>query len=128
MNKAKGIHKPQGFDYAPSVRQPMDGTYEDALHLAADGSWYLRYHHEGTAPTYFTNRAKNACRLDGVPVGVSLQMKQKPNPEYGVLGRGHVTEDKDCIFTLWQYGTPVERAEAGIAVQLPTQSHANRPC
>jgi putative restriction endonuclease len=98
------------------------------LHWAADGSWYPRYHQEETDPTYFSNRAMNACRLDGVPVGVSLQMRQKPNPVYRVLGRGQMTEDKDGIFTLWQYGTPVERAEADIAVQLPTQSHANRPC
>lgn len=45
-NKAKGIHKPAGLEYALSVRQSLNGPYNDALHWASDGSWYLRYHHE----------------------------------------------------------------------------------
>lgn len=122
VNKAKGIHKPQGLEYALSIRQSMDGPYEDALNWAADGSWQLRYHHEGSDPSYFTNRAMNACRLASVPVGVLLQVKQKPNPMYRVLGLGLITEDRDGAFTLRQYATVAERSEASIAVQLPTNA------
>lgn len=122
VNKAKGIHKPQGLDYALSVRQSLDGPYDDALHWAPDGSWLLHYHHEGTDPAYFTNRALNACRAAGIPVGVVLQVKSKPNPIYKVLGLGLVTDDKDGVFTIGQYGTPMERAEGAVAVQLPTEA------
>lgn len=55
-------------------------------------------------------------------------MKKKPNPVYRVIGLSQVTEYMDGIFARWSYGAPVERAEAGIAVQLPTQSHTNRLC
>lgn len=116
-NKAKGIHKPAGLEYALSVRQSLNGPYDDALHLASDGSWYLRYHHEGSDPEYFTNRAMNACRVRGVPIGVLLQVKQKPNPVYKVLGLGLVSNDQDGMFTIQQYGPVVERVEVGVALQ-----------
>lgn len=121
-NKAKGIHKPQGLDYALSVRQSLDGPYEDALHWAPDGSWYLEYHHEGTNPDYFTNRAMNACRVDGVPVGVLLQVKSKPNSTYKVLGLGVISDDKDGVFKIRQYGSILERVEGAIAIQLPEEA------
>jgi len=122
VNKAKGIHKPQGFDYALSVRQSLDGPYEDALNWAPDGSWHLRYHHEGNNPAYFTNRAINACRRDRVPVGVLLQVKQKPNPVYRVLGLGMVDDDQAGVFTIRQYGSQLERTEGSVAVQLPLEA------
>lgn len=122
VNKAKGIHKPQGLDYALSVRQSLDGPYDDALHWAPDSSWYLQYQHEGTNPEYFTNRAMNACRADGVPVGVFLQVRQRPNPIYKVLGLGLVTADKDGVFTIRQYGSIIERADGAVAIQLPAEA------
>ncbi|MGX9691011.1 HNH endonuclease [Achromobacter anxifer] len=122
VNKAKGIHKPRGLDYALSVRQSLDGPYDDALHWAPDGSWYLRYHHEGGNPAYFTNRAMNSCRVAGVPVGVILQVKQKPNPLYRVLGLGLVADDNDNVFTIRQYGSLIERVERAVAIQLPVES------
>lgn len=122
VNKAKGIHKPQGVDYALSVRRSLDGPYDDALHWAPDGSWYLHYHHEGTKPTYFTNRALNACRSAGVPVGVILQVKQRPNPVYKVLGLGLVTDDNDGVFIIRQYGSIIERTEGAVALQLPAEA------
>lgn len=52
--------------------------------MAVDSAGRLTSHAATTTkeqtPTYFANRATNACRLDGVPVGVFLQVKQKPNP------------------------------------------------
>jgi hypothetical protein len=122
VNKAKGIHKPQGFNYALSVRQSLSGPYEDALHWAADGSWFLHYHHEGSDPAYFTNRAMNACLQDRVPVGVLLQVRQKPNATYKVLGLGTVDEDHGGVFTIRQYGLRSERAESATSVQLATEA------
>jgi hypothetical protein len=78
VNKAKGIHKPSGLRYALSVRQSMNGPYQDALHWATTGSWYLRYAHEGTDPDYFTNKALRACMTDKIPVGVLVQVKERP--------------------------------------------------
>ena len=122
VNKAKGIHKPRDFIYALSVRQSMGGPYEDALHWAPDGSWYLHYHHEGTNPAYFTNRAMNACHQDRVPVGVLLQVKTKPDPSYRVLGLGLVEDDKGGMFTIRQYGSPLEQVEGSIAAQTPAKA------
>lgn len=121
-NKAKGIHKPQGWNHALSVRQALGGPYEDALHWAPDGSWSFNYHHEGNDPLYFTNRAMNACRTDKIPVGVLLQVKQKPNPTYKVLGLGLVTDDSKGVFTLRQYGSPAEKAETAVAIQFASHS------
>lgn len=121
VNKAKGIHKPQGFNHALSVRLSISSPYEDALHWAADGSWYLHYHHEGSGPAYFTNRAMNACRQDRVPIGVLLQVRQKPNPTYKVLGLGTVDADHEGVFTIRQYGSRTSRAESAVAAQLATE-------
>lgn len=120
-NKAKGIHKPAGLEYALSVRQSLTSSYDDALHWAVDGSWYLHYHHERVERTSFTNRAMTACRTAGVPVGVILQIKQKPTPLYRVLGLGIVSEDQAGIFTIRQYGSTAERAEDAIAVQATAE-------
>ena len=121
-NKAKGIHKPAGLEYALSVRQSMNGPYEDALHWAPDGSWYLQYHHERVDGISFTARAMDACRSAGVPVGVILQIKQKPNPVYKVLGLGLVSNDQGGVFTIRQYGSEVERAEGALALQVATEA------
>lgn len=120
-NKAKGIHKPQGFEYALSIRQSLSGAYDDALHWSPDGSWSLRYHHEGSNPSYFTNRAMAACRRDGVPIGVLLQVKQKPNSIYRVLGLGLVDDDQGGVFTIRQYEPSVGRSEGVVTVQSPTE-------
>lgn len=121
-NKAKGIHKPRDLDYALSVRQSLNGFYDDTLHWAHDGSWYLHYHHEGTDPQYFTNRSMNECRAAGVPVGVILQVRQRPRPIYRVLGLGLVIDDNDGVFTIRQYGSPLDKVDVAIAVQLPTEA------
>ncbi len=121
-NKAKGIHKPQGLEYALSVRQSLHGPYDDAMHWNSDGSWYLEYQHEGTNPEYFTNRAMSACQSNHVPVGVLLQTKQKPNSIYKVLGLGLVVDDKNGLFTIQQYGAIKENADRSIALQLETEA------
>lgn len=118
VNKAKGIHKPKELNHALSIRQSLSGPYEDALHLAPDGSWFLEYAHEGKDPNYFTNRALHACLTDNVPVGVFVQVKEKPHPRYKVLGLGDVIKDDGGVFTIRQHGVGASRPDAAVDVLL----------
>lgn len=118
VNKAKGIHKPAGLRYALSIRQSLSGPYEDALRWAADGSWYLDYAYEGSDPNYFTNTAMRACLDDGIPVGVLIQVKGKPNPRYKVLGLGNVYEDSGRSFSVHQSGSESTRAASAVDVAV----------
>ncbi|HEM7873891.1 TPA: HNH endonuclease [Burkholderia contaminans] len=109
VNKAKGIHKPAGWEYALSVRQSLGGPYADhdpVIH--ADGSWIYRYFQEQADPTkrdsQFTNVALLACQRDEVPVGVIRQVKGKPNPRYQVMGLALVREWDDGYFRFDGFG------------------------
>lgn len=95
-NKAKGIHKPAGWDHALSVRQSLGGPYDDReVEVRDDGSWTFDYFQEGKDPSRrdddFTNRALMKNMQDGVLVGVLIQVKKKPDPRYRVLGLAQVT-------------------------------------
>ncbi|AQG99031.1 HNH endonuclease [Burkholderia sp. KK1] len=103
VNKAKGIHKPKGIDYAVSVRQSLNSPYADHEPIIdSDGSWTYRYFQEQLDPAQrdrqFTNRGLMACMNDGVPVGVLRQVKLKPQPRYRVLGLALVTHWRDGYF------------------------------
>lgn len=105
VNKAKGIHKPQGWLHALSIREVLNGPYADAEpEFQADGSWRYRYFQEGKDPAqrdrYFTNRGLVACMNDGMPVGVLRQVKGRPHPQYKVLGLARVTRWDDGWFIL----------------------------
>ncbi|WP_121120056.1 HNH endonuclease [Croceibacterium ferulae] len=96
VNKAKGIHKPKGWDHALSVRQSLSGPYEDReVEVQSDGSWRFDYYQEGNDPSNrdddYTNRALVRNMLDGIPVGVLIQVKSKPNPRYRVMGLAQVS-------------------------------------
>jgi hypothetical protein len=101
VNRAKGIHKPEGWTYALSIRQSLNTEYKDEdVDFREDGSWSYRYSQEGQDQNYFTNKSLLACITDQIPVGVIRQSKLKPNPLYKVLGVALVTELKDGLFTL----------------------------
>ncbi|WP_244846577.1 HNH endonuclease [Caballeronia sp. SL2Y3] len=105
VNKAKGIHKPAGLEYAVSVRQSLNGPYADHDPTAnPDGSWTYRYFQEQQDPSkrdsQFTNLALLACQRDGIPVGVMRQVKAKPQPRYLVLGLAFVTGWHEGYFQL----------------------------
>ncbi|SAK74302.1 hypothetical protein AWB82_04645 [Caballeronia glebae] len=105
VNKAKGIHKPKGIDYAVSVRQSLNSPYADHEPITRfDGSWTYRYFQEQRDPaerdSQFTNRALMACMNDGVPVGVLRQVTPKPRPRYRVLGLAFVADWQDGYFEL----------------------------
>lgn len=115
-NKAKGIHKPQGHDYALSIRNSLTGPYEDGLEWSPEGVWLLKYAYEGKDRNYFTNRALRACLTDGVPLGVMIQVKKSPGTRYKVLGLGSVVEEVNGAFIVHQYGTGGRRAEVAVDV------------
>ncbi|WP_448167974.1 HNH endonuclease [Burkholderia ambifaria] len=102
-NKAKGIHKPAGLEYALSIRQSLGGPYHDSVSELSDGSWQLHYAQEGSDPSYFTNRALAACMRDSIPIGVMIQVMPKPNPQYKVLGLGQVIDWNESTFTIRQF-------------------------
>lgn len=119
VNKAKGIQKPAQLQYALSVRQSLSGPYGDKLHWSPDGSWYLNYDYESADPQLFTNRGLKACMLDSVPVGVLVQVSEKPTARYKIVGLGAVAADDGAQFRIEQFGSPMERAENAAAVSLP---------
>lgn len=100
MNRAKGIHKPRGSQYALSVRKSLGGPYIDEVERMPNGSWQLNYAQEGNDPSYFTNAGLQACMRDGIPVGVVVQIKEKPKPQYLVLGVGQVVAFDAAIFKI----------------------------
>lgn len=125
VNKAKGIHKPAGLEYAISVRESLGGPYADHDPVVRpDGSWSYKYYQEQPDPTkrdsQFTNVALLACQRDGIPVGVIRQVKAKPNPRYVVMGLALVQEWEDGYFRLEGLGPSGE-------VGLPVPSDAVSP-
>jgi len=111
VNKAKGIQKPKGLKYAISVRQSLSGPYEDTVKRLDDGSWTIRYAQEGTNPAYFTNQALQACMRDKVLVGVVMQVSEKPNSRYLILGLGQVVGFDDGIFAIDEIRLDLENQE-----------------
>lgn len=104
-NKAKGIHKPAGWDHALSVRQSLGGPYEDReVEVRTDGGWSFDYFQEGKDPSRrdddYTNRALVRNMQDGLPVGVLIQVKKKPGPRYKVLGLAQVSSWAGGYFRL----------------------------
>jgi len=102
-NKAKGIHKPAGWEHALSIRLTLDGPYADDHYTLGDGEWQLQYSQEGGDENYFTNRALLACMRDQIPIGVLKQTRTKPHSRYLVLGLGIVKKSADGKFTISSY-------------------------
>ncbi|MGO4469968.1 HNH endonuclease, partial [Pseudoduganella sp. RAF53_2] len=105
VNKAKGIHKPAGSQYALSIRESLGGPYPDREpKFNPDGSWTYEYFQEQLDPSkrdrMYTNVALLACKRDEIPVGVIRQVKAKPNPRYQVLGLALVREWENGHFNL----------------------------
>ena len=98
--RAKGIYKPEGWKYALSVRQNIQANYPDRKPVHNDnGSWTYEYFQEGydlaRPKDLYTNKAMIKCQEDKVPIGVILQLKKKPNPQYEYLGCAIVAYRKE---------------------------------
>lgn len=120
-NKAKGIHKPAGFQYALSVRQSAEGPYADEVQRFEDGSWTLNYAQEGNNSDYFTNRALLACLRDSVPIGVLLQRSKKPHPSYEVLGLGKISAYANGFFEVRSYGRNAKQGSSHFTPHLESE-------
>src|SRR6056297_1401380 len=85
----KGIYKPKWTHYALSVRQSLDGPYNDQVMQRPDGTWSYAYFQEGfdaaDVHAKATNRGLLACLVDSVPVGVFRQVAKSPS-RYEILG------------------------------------------
>lgn len=108
LNKAKGIHKPKGWDYALSVRQSLGSPYADGdPETNVDGGWTYSYFQEGLDPATrdkdFTNRALMRNRADKIPVAVVRQIRSKPHGRYMVLGLANVVGWNEGYFELQHY-------------------------
>ena len=99
--RAKGIHKPKGWDHSLSVRESIIDWYPDRGPFPREGGGFdYSYHQEGDDPEYFTNRGLRRCLDDRVPVGVLVQVKGSPNPRYRVWGIALVEGFADGVFAL----------------------------
>ncbi|MYM70362.1 HNH endonuclease [Pseudoduganella sp. FT55W] len=105
VNKAKGIHKPAGSEYALSIRQSLNGPYADREPIVnSDGSWIFQYFQEQADPlkrdSMYTNIALLACQRDAIPIGVVRKVKDKPSSRYKVLGLALVKQWENGYFLL----------------------------
>ena len=105
VNRAKGIHKPEGWQYALSVRQTLGSPYADGNFESLAGQrWSYNYAQEGVDPTKrddrFTNRALMRNIADAVPVGVLRQLATAPTPLYEVEGVAAVVGWENGYFRL----------------------------
>lgn len=105
VSKAKGIYKPYWTKYALSVRQSLRGPYPDSdPKFRQDGTWSYWYFQESHNPEYrdtnFTNRGMMECFEDRIPVGVLIQIQEKPRSQYRVMGVGLVAGWDNGFFLL----------------------------
>ncbi|CAN7301494.1 HNH endonuclease [Brevundimonas sp. LjRoot202] len=105
VNRPKGIHKPEGWVHALSVRQALKGPYPDKpVSGSFEDGWTYDYFQEGQRPEdrdkYAGNRGLMACKADGVPVAVLIQEKPKPGVQYRVWGLAEVVDFDAGYFRL----------------------------
>jgi putative restriction endonuclease len=86
--RAKGIYKPDGWDYALSVKILPGSKYDDGEPVETPGGgWLLSYHQEGSNPDFYTNAALKRCIQNRIPVGVIQKVDtRRRQVEYEVLG------------------------------------------
>ena len=107
--RPKGIYKPKGFDVALSVRESLDGPYDDK-HIVVDpmGGWRYDYFQEGMTPADRDREFTNVALMENVrtqtPVGVLIQSKGKPEPRYLVRGLAMVVGWREGFFAVPGFG------------------------
>lgn len=100
----RGIHKPEGFDYALSVTDAGNSFYSDRVIEQDDGTWLFNYRaqeiNEGSTRTYDTyNEALRKSMRDGLPVGV-LVKADGMSGLYECKGLAFIESYADGVFTL----------------------------
>jgi putative restriction endonuclease len=107
ITNAKGIFKPAGESYALSFKQVMGSKYSDLTPIIyEDGSWIYRYKEEDGSrqepdpKKLWTNKAAKNSMENAIPIGVAIQISEKPNPKYKILGLGIISEWVDDFFVV----------------------------
>jgi putative restriction endonuclease len=111
--RPKGIYKPKGFDVALSVRESLDGPYDDTrVVVDALGAWRYDYFQEGLTPADRDREYTNVALMENIrtrtPVGVLIQSKGRPEPRYLVRGLAMVVAWRDGFFELRGFGAQGE--------------------
>jgi hypothetical protein len=87
--KAKGIWMPSGWDYPLSIKQTLNSSYNDSeLIDLEDGNWIYWYHKEDKSD--YRNSGLIRAMGDGIPIGVLIQVSEKPDTRYWVVGLGRI--------------------------------------
>jgi hypothetical protein len=88
VSAPKGIFKPEGWDYALSIKIMNGSPYTDGQPIPTEGGgWLLSYQQEGKDPNFFTNAALRRCIRDRIPVGVLRKADARRRPSrYEVMG------------------------------------------
>jgi hypothetical protein len=82
----QGIFKPEGLDYALSIKIVGGSRHGDSLLIPAEGcGWLLSYPQEGKDLGYYTNSALGKCVRDRIPVGVIFWVSPSP-ARYKIMG------------------------------------------
>jgi hypothetical protein len=95
-SRPKGIYKPQGLEYAVSVRINRESRYSDGeVFVRQDDTWFFSYHQENPDPALrdheYTNVALMASMREGFPVGVLREVApSRGRSRYAVLGLAYV--------------------------------------
>ncbi|MGG7567917.1 HNH endonuclease [Rhodovulum sp. DZ06] len=119
-SQAKGIYKPGNSEFALSVKLSPDGPYDDKhFRRLPDGSWTLEYHQEGhdyeNPRSDYTNAGLFRCMEEGVPVGVLVKTRSKPEVvHYRIEGLALVEDWKAGYFKL-RGATPDGRFTKGVS-------------
>ncbi|MDI6843282.1 MAG: HNH endonuclease [Anaerosomatales bacterium] len=117
-----GIWKPGDLKYALSVMQSHRRVYADLPPYEVDGTWVYQYHQEGTGIDdrlgKARNRALDACREAGLPVGVLLAAPEYGTSAYRVLGLGFVSGYREGYYIL---SGPAGFDRNGFVLKQPTE-------
>lgn len=105
---AKGIYKPEGWDYSLSVKIMPGSPYNDGHPVPTPGGgWLLSYHQEGADPDFFTNAGLRRCMQDRIPVGVLRKVdSRRRNVAYEVLGLARPMRWYDGYFIMESVNPP----------------------
>jgi len=127
VTRAKGIYKPNWSRYALSVRQTLNGPYQDLEPIRRPGgTWAYSYFQENMNPSdrdaSYTNRALLACCQDKIHIGEMRQVSIEPYVRYHIDGLALVSNWENGYFFLEGFSTsgdsfsPGPRAEIDVFV------------
>jgi putative restriction endonuclease len=126
--RAKGIYKPDDWDYALSIKILPDSPYVDGPPVPTPGGgWLLSYHQEGSNPDFYTNAALKQCIQDRIPVGVIRKVDDRRREvQYEVLGLARPVRWYGGYFILESVNPPATTQVDALTDVLAADSEAER--